>query len=161
MHTKPSGFGRFGIGLVGLVKGLTPLNDLCNTYVIMYALLSLLLGYIKIRGQSFYQSYQAYTKPTKTIRFGMHSPFTKPYTIQGLYTIVILPYLIQFCNCAMKSLSNLPCYKFLLFEHPWHAHCLIIVHEELWEYRFVFKLSNPGSMQHNQLMEPEMVINFS
>ena len=23
MHTKPSGFGRFGIGLLGLVKGLT------------------------------------------------------------------------------------------------------------------------------------------
>ena len=23
MHTKPNGFGRFGIGLVGLVKGLT------------------------------------------------------------------------------------------------------------------------------------------
>ena len=57
--------------------------------------------------QSFYQSYQTYTKPTKTIRFGMHSPFTKPYTIQGLYSIVLLPNLTQFCDCTMESLPNL------------------------------------------------------
>ena len=31
MHTKPSGFGRFGIGLVGLVKGLTH-NTSINKY---------------------------------------------------------------------------------------------------------------------------------
>ena len=29
MHTKPNGFGRFGIGLVGLVKGLTQLMYNC------------------------------------------------------------------------------------------------------------------------------------
>ena len=65
-------------------------------------------------GQSFYQSYQTYTKPTKTIRFGMHSPFTKPYTIQRLYSIVLLPNLTQFCDCTIESLPNLHRYEFLL-----------------------------------------------
>ena len=32
MHTKPNGFGRFGIGLVGLVKGLTPHRALYIIY---------------------------------------------------------------------------------------------------------------------------------
>ena len=69
---------------------------------------------MKIWGQSFYQSYQTYTKPTKTIRFGMHSPFTKPYTIQRLYSIVLLPNLTQFCDCTIKSVPNLLRYEFLL-----------------------------------------------
>ena len=70
--------------------------------------------YVRTTGQSFYQSYQTYTKPTKTIRFGMHSPFTKPYTIQWLYSIVLLPNLTQFCDCTIESLPNLPRYEFLL-----------------------------------------------
>ena len=33
MHTKPNGFGRFGIGLVGLVKGLTQLGIILCTCI--------------------------------------------------------------------------------------------------------------------------------